>query len=154
MSRAFVKESDGDAGEELPELSVSPHRNLVTPAGLAQIEATLRRLEVELSTARAASDRATMARVERDLRYWSRRRSTAEVVPAVASPGTVRFGSTVELGTSAGERARFTIVGEDESDPAQGRISYVSPLAEGLIGALVGDEVPFRQNTATIISIE
>jgi len=154
LSRAFVKESDGDAGEELPELAVSPHRNLVTPAGLAQIEATLRRLEAELSTARAAPDRATMARVERDLRYWSRRRSTAEVVPAVARPGTVRFGSTVELGTPAGERARFTIVGEDESDPAQGRISYVSPLAEGLIGALVGDEVPFRQNTATIISIE
>jgi transcription elongation GreA/GreB family factor len=154
LSRAFVKESDGEAGEELPELAVSPHRNLVTPAGLAQIEATLRRLEAELSTARAAPDRATMARVERDLRYWSRRRSTAEVVPAAARPGTVRFGSTVELETKAGERARFTIVGEDESDPAQGRISYVSPLAEGLIGALVGDEVPFRRKTAKIMSIE
>ena len=154
MSRAFVKESDGGAGEELPELAVSPHRNLVTPAGLAHIEATLRRLEAELSTARAAPYRATAARVERDMRYWRRRRSTAEVVPAVARTRTVRFGSTVELETRAGERARFTIVGEDESDPAQGRISYVSPLAEGLIGALVGDEVPFRQDMAKIVSIE
>jgi transcription elongation GreA/GreB family factor len=154
LSRAFVKESDGDAGEELPEFAVSPHRNLVTPAGLAHIEATLRRLEAELSTARAPPDRATTARVERDLRYWSSRRSTAEVVQAVARPGTVRFGSTVELATAAGERVRFTIVGEDESDPAQGRISYVSPLAEGLIGALVGDEVPFRRKTAKIMSIE
>ena len=66
----------------------------------------------------------------------------------------MRFGSTVELETGAGERARFTIVGEDESDPAQGRISYVSPIAEGLIGAQVGDEVPFRRDTASIVSIE
>ena len=97
MSRAFVKESDGGAGDELPELAISPHRNLVTPAGLAHIDGTVRRLEAELSTARAAPDRCTAARVERDLRYWSSRRSTAEVVRAVACPGTVRFGSTVEL---------------------------------------------------------
>ena len=38
MSRAFVKESD-DAGEPLPELTVSPHPNFVTPEGLAQITA-------------------------------------------------------------------------------------------------------------------
>jgi hypothetical protein len=43
MSRAFVKESDGEDGEALPELQVSPHRNLVTPSGLQQIEATVGR---------------------------------------------------------------------------------------------------------------
>ena len=40
MSRAFVKEPDGeDALEELPERPVSLHPNLVTAQGLAQIEA-------------------------------------------------------------------------------------------------------------------
>jgi transcription elongation GreA/GreB family factor len=154
LSRAFVKESDGGAGEELPELAISPHRNLVTPAGFAHIDGTLRRLEAELSTARAAPDRATTARVERDLRYWSSRRSTAEVVDPVALPETVRFGCTVELQSAAGERIRFKIVGEDESDPAQGRISYVSPLAAAMIGAAAGDEVEFRGGMATIASIE
>jgi transcription elongation GreA/GreB family factor len=153
LSRAFVKESDGGAGEELPELAISRHRNLVTPAGLAHIDATLRRLEAELSTARAVDDRETTARLERDLRYWSSRRSTAEVVDPVARPETVRFGCTVELQSAAGERIRFKIVGEDESDPAQGRISYVSPLAASMIGSAVSDEIEFRGGLASIVSI-
>jgi transcription elongation GreA/GreB family factor len=65
----------------------------------------------------------------------------------------VRFGCTVELHTAAGERIRFTIVGEDESDPGHGRISYVSPLAIGMIGAAAGDEVEFRGGVASIASI-
>ena len=53
MSRAFVKESDGADGEEPAELQVSPHRNLVTPDGLALIEAAVERLRAELSAARS-----------------------------------------------------------------------------------------------------
>jgi transcription elongation GreA/GreB family factor len=154
LSRAFVKEMDGEGSEDIPELAISPHRNLVTRAGLAHIDETLSRLDGELSAARALEDRSTVARVERDLRYWTSRRSTAEVVDAVASPGTVRFGCTVELQTGAGERIRFKIVGEDESNPGQGRISYVSPLAVTMIGAAVGDEVEFRRGVASIASIE
>jgi transcription elongation GreA/GreB family factor len=104
--------------------------------------------------ARAAADRATVARVERDLRYWSSRRSTAEVVDPVVHPETVRFGCTVELQTADGSRIRFKIVGEDESDPAHGRISYVSPLAAAMIGAAVGDEIEFRGGMAEITLIE
>ncbi len=81
MSRAFVKELDGEGGEDLPELAVSPHRNLVTPSGLAQIERTLHRLEGELVDARAADDKPLAARIERDLRYFRQRKATAEVVP-------------------------------------------------------------------------
>jgi transcription elongation GreA/GreB family factor len=154
LSRAFVKEMDGDGSEDIPELAISPHRNLVTPAGLTHIDETLRRLDGELATSRAAEDRATVARVERDLRYWSSRRSTAEVVGPVARPETVRFGCSVELQTGTGERIRFTIVGEDESNPGQGRISYVSPLAAAMIGAAVGDEVEFRGGGASIASID
>ena len=84
MSRAFVKETDGAEGQELPELQVSPHRNLVTPAGRSQIEATVERLQAALSAARAAEDRAGVARIQRDLRYWSGRQRTAEVVAAPA----------------------------------------------------------------------
>jgi transcription elongation GreA/GreB family factor len=154
LSRAFVKEMDGEGNEDIPELAISPHRNLVTPEGLAHIDETLRRLDGELATARTLEDRATVARVERDLRYWSSRRSTAEVVDPVACPETVRFGCTVELQTGAGERIRFKIVGEDESNPGQGRISYVAPLAVTMLGAAVGDEVEFRGGVASIASIE
>jgi hypothetical protein len=63
MSRAFVKESEDAASElDLPERSVSPHRNLVTPAGLEQIEAEVRRSGEELSTVRPADYAQPMTR--------------------------------------------------------------------------------------------
>jgi transcription elongation GreA/GreB family factor len=154
MSRAFVKELDGEAGEELPELALSPHRNLVTPSGLAQIERTLDRLESELLDARAADDKPLLARIERDLRYFRQRKATAEVVSPAGPTGKVRFGSLVRLATDAGERVEFRIVGEDESNPSGGRISYVSPLAVLLIGGTVGDRVPFRDTEAEITGVE
>lgn len=154
MSRAFVKEGEGNELDALPELVVSPHRNFVTPEGLALIEATLVRLASELSTARAAGDRRAIARAERDLRYWRQRRISAELVEPEVSPQVVRFGSRVQLVTPDGERASFRIVGEDEADPKRGLVSYVSPLAEELLGAAAGDEVRFRDGTAEIESID
>ena len=74
MSRAFVKESDGlEAEQNLPELRISEHRNLVTARGLELIEAEVRRLEAALGDARAAEDGAAIARLARDLRYWTAR---------------------------------------------------------------------------------
>jgi transcription elongation GreA/GreB family factor len=153
MSRAFVKEADGTEFDELPELVVSPHRNLVTPEGLALIEATLSRLEARLAAARAATEREAVARAERDLRYWRQRRVSAELVPRDEATELVRFGCTVELVTDRGERVGFRIVGEDEADPGHGLISWVSPLAEELLGCSVGDEVRFRGGTAEIAAI-
>ncbi len=154
MSRAFVKELDGTAGEDLPELALSPHRNLMTSSGLAQVEGTVHRLERELADARAADDKPLVARVERDLRYFRQRRATAEVVPVSAATDMVRFGSCVSLETGGGQSVKFRIVGEDESDPTGGRISYVSPLARSLLGCAVGDRVPFRESEAEIVGIE
>ena len=153
MSRAFVKESDGDDDEELPELHVSPHRNLVTPAGLRQIEARVESLQADMAVARAATDRPSMRRIQRDLRYWTERQRTAEVVAPPTASGTVRFGSSVELEKRDGERVEYQIVGEDEADPAQGRISYVSPIARLLIGATVGDIVALADGEAGILRI-
>jgi transcription elongation GreA/GreB family factor len=153
MSRAFVKESDGAEGQDLPELLVSPHRNLVTPSGLRQIEATVERLQAALSAARSAEDRAGVARIQRDLRYWSARQRTAEVVASPVSIGKVRFGSSVALQKRDGEGIRYQIVGEDEADPASGKISYVSPIARLLIGAAVGDVVTLADSEAEILEI-
>lgn len=154
MSRAFVKELDGAEGDEPPELTISLHRNLVTPEGLVAIDAHLRHLDAEHAAARATDDRAAVARVERDLRYWSSRRASAEVVEPQRHTGVVRFGARVELRTESGATLRFRIVGEDESDPAGGLISWVSPLAELLLGSALGEEVPFRGGRAEIVAID
>jgi transcription elongation GreA/GreB family factor len=153
MSRAFVKEGDGADGEPLAELRVSPHRNLVTADGLAQIEAHVDRLRGELSAARAAEDRAAIQRIQRDLRYWSERQRTAELVPPAPSGGKARFGSTVSLRKPDGRRVAYRIVGEDEADPAQGRISYVSPLARRLIGSALDDDIELPEGSAVVVEI-
>lgn len=153
MSRAFVKETDGAEGQELPELQVSPHRNLVTTPGLRQIEATVEGLQADLSAARAAEDRATIARIQRDLRYWIERQRTAELVPPLPPTGRARFGSTVALAKSDETLVEYQIVGEDEADPANGRISYVSPIARKLLGAAEGDAVTLADGEAEVVGI-
>ena len=153
MSRAFVKESD-DAGEPLPELAVSPHPNFVTPAGLKQIEARVAALEAELLAAKAGSDKALVARIRRDQRYWSQRRGSARVVePARGAPDAARFGTTVTLRLATGTNRSFKIVGEDEADPARGLVSWVSPLGRALTGQAIGDEVAVAGQPAEVVGL-
>jgi transcription elongation GreA/GreB family factor len=153
MSRAFVKEND-DAGEPLPELSVSPHPNFVTPAGLALIEQRVTVLEGEQRAARAADDKPLLARVQRDLRYWLKRRASARLVPAATAPiDTVRFGVSVTLRFADDSQRTFRIVGEDEADPARGLVSWAAPLGRALTGKGVGDEAEVLGRTAEIIAL-
>jgi transcription elongation GreA/GreB family factor len=160
LSRAFVRESDADPGS-LPERPVSAHPNFVTPRGLALIEAQVRELEAQVreleaqrQAARVGDDAALRARVERDLRYWSTRRASARVVPAAAATDRVRFGMRVTLRLSTGVSQAFRLVGEDEADAAEGRVSWVAPFAQSLLGREVGESVPFQGGDAEIVSIE
>lgn len=154
MSRAFIKDLDDVDNEALPELVVSPHRNFVTAEGLELIEARLRELHAELARARESDDKSALARLERDLRYWSQRRASAEVIERPADTDSVRFGCWVVLREASGSTSRFRVVGEDESDPGKGLISYVSPLAKFLLGRAVGDMVEFKGSEAEIVAIE
>ena len=154
MSRAFVKEPDGLAAfDELPERLVSEHPNLVTEEGLAQIEAEVARLSRAYADAQAAGDRAALNVAARDLRYWTARRASAELVPASTRTADVRFGSRVTIERSDGRRQTYRIVGEDEADPASGTLSYVSPLARALIGKSPGDTVKMGPGEIEIIAI-
>lgn len=141
MSRAFVKEDAGEGLEDLPDKPVSEHRNLVTAEGLAAIDAEVASLTAAYAAAQASADRAALQRVARDLRYWSQRQQSAEVMPEPVDTGAVQFGSRVTLLRADGRRVTYRIVGEDEADPAKGTISYVSPLARALFGKVEGDSV-------------
>ncbi|MDP3895934.1 MAG: transcription elongation factor GreA [Mesorhizobium sp.] len=139
MSSAFTKEDDAGALQDIGERPVSPHRNLVTPEGLAAIDAELARLRPELGAAEAAEDREKIALLSRDLRYWTARRESAEVSVPEPDVDVVRFGMTVTLEGEDGGRKVWRIVGEDEADAAHGTISHVSPMAVALFGRRVGD---------------
>ena len=152
MSRAFVKDLE-DTVEELPDRPISPHPNLVTAEGLARIETEVARLQQEHAAAHAANDRAALTRVARDLRYWTARRASAQIVPAPNDRSEVHFGATVTIVRDDGRRQTFRIVGEDEADPAHGTISYVSPVAHALMGKEVGEVVRAGTSDAEIVAI-
>ncbi|UVK38175.1 transcription elongation factor GreA [Mesorhizobium sp. AR10] len=140
MSRAFTREEDSEnAIAGIGERPVSPHRNLVTEHGLAQIESELAELRDELAKAEKRADRERIALISRDLRYWTARRESAEL--SVPEPGSdlVRFGMGVTLEGDDDRKVHWKIVGEDEADPAKGSISHVSPMAVALFGKKVGE---------------
>ena len=134
MSRAFVKESAESAPP--PERMVEEGPNLVTAEGLAQIEAHVSRIEAALKTEANPLLRETL---ERDLRYWSVKKASAELVPP-PSGEDVAFGSRVTI-SRKNRRQVFRIVGVDEADPAKGLISFRSPLAAAILGARAGEIV-------------
>jgi len=142
MSRAFTRESDNDdALADIGERPVSPHRNLVTATGLAAIEAELADLRTRLAVAEQEADRAAIASLSRDLRYWRARRESAELSVPEPMSEVVRFGMEATLESAEGKRVSWRIVGEDEADAKLGMISHVSPMARALFGKGVGDTV-------------
>lgn len=153
MSRAFVKEQDNAGVEELPDRLISEHPNLVTPAGLQQIEAEVARLDTEHAQAQVAEDREHTAATARDLRYWSSRLASAELVARPADAAHVHFGSTITIERGDGRRQTFRIVGEDEAEPAKGTIPYVSPLARALSGKAVGDVVKVGADEVEVLEV-
>jgi transcription elongation GreA/GreB family factor len=154
MSSAFTKEQEDDnPREDLPDRPVSPHRNLVTPEGLRQIDEVLTRLHGEIERATAADDRHALALAQRDLRYWTARRASAELIRPISDHSHVRFGHRVVVELEGGERRVFRLVGEDEGDPAKGLIPHVAPLAQALMGKVVGDKAEVVHHSAKIVEI-
>jgi transcription elongation GreA/GreB family factor len=151
MSREFVNEDK--AVEDLPDRPVSTHPNYVTEKGLALIDAALEKARREHAEAQASGDRAGLAKAGRELRYWSARRASAQLVEAKPNVDSVQFGSTVTIDRDDGREQTFKIVGEDEADPSQGTISHVSPLAVSLLGRKVGDVVRAGRDDAEIVAI-
>ena len=156
MSRAFVRENDGGAEvpEDVPERPVSSHANFVTARGLQQIESRIHELEAAREAPKRSEDKDALGRVDRDLRYWQQRKATAKLVEPETEPVKARFGVRVTLQYEDGTERSYTLVGEDEADPAQGLISWISPIAQALLGASVGDEVTLQGQRAEITKLD
>ncbi len=150
MNRAFVKDGNEDRpGEDLPERPISDAPNYVTPEGLRSLREkveTLAREHADLREAAEDADKLRLAVNERDLRYFQARLESATVVDVANEPqGEVHFGATVKTEDEDGKVVRFTIVGEDEADVTNGKISWVSPLANALIGSRASDTVTWNR---------
>ena len=151
MSRGFVKEDDLEhAGTDLPERPLSTHPNYVTPLGLHQLQQQVSELEQKRQQFAPRKEdpviNQQLAVVERDLRYFQARLESAVLVdPAKQDGDSVLFGVCVTVEDENGDTHEFRIVGEDEADIAQNKVSWVSPLARALLGHRIGDSVNWQR---------
>ncbi|KWV52165.1 transcription elongation factor [Bradyrhizobium macuxiense] len=159
MSVAFTKEDSAETASEtlLPDRPISPHPNLVTATGLKALEAQLKEAQDAYEISQGIDDvnerRRQGALPLRDARYFAARIRTAQVVPEPTTSDTVGFGSTVTFSRDDGRMQTYRIVGEDEADPKQGMISFVSPIARQLMGKSVGDAIEVSGQEIEVVAI-
>jgi transcription elongation GreA/GreB family factor len=153
MSRAFVKEND-EKPDEILTRPISARPNFVTPEGLKQIESALARYEAAHTAAIHKENRTAIELTAREVSYWSNRKNTAIVVSEASGGGQVQFGASVTVRRHDGRVQKLRIVGEDEADPSAGTISYVSPLAQAVMGKSVGDQVQIAGAESEILTID
>lgn len=165
MSKAFVKESDEDDDLEAGTPPIPPGtKNYMTPEGHRRLKDELLHLiDVErpevvkvVSWAASNGDRSEngdylygkrrLREIDRRIRFLTKRLDKAEVVDPSVHQGSdqVFFGATVTYENQVGDEHTVTIVGIDELDPLNGRISWISPVARALTKAREGDSVTLR----------
>jgi transcription elongation factor GreB len=168
LNKAFVKEDQGDDGDEelAPALRLPPgSKNYMTRRGYealrAELEQLVRRERPKLvetvAWAAGNGDRSEngdyiygkkrLREIDRRIRFLIKRIENADVVDPERQQGLeqVFFGATVSFCDLASEEAQtLQIVGVDEADAAHGRISWISPLARAVLKARVGEVVRFQ----------
>ena len=159
MSVAFTKEESAETAAEtlLPDRPISSHLNLVTAQGFVALERQLQEAKNAYEAAQKTEDVNERRRLSaiplRDVRYFAERVRTAQIIAEPDSTDVVAFCSTVTFSRADGREQTYRIVGEDEADPKQGSISYVSPVARAIMGKAVGDVVTAGNQDIEIIAI-
>lgn len=97
--------------------------------------------------------------IDRRLHFLQKRMESAEVIdPKTLKSDAVVFGATVTIENEDGESKTYQIVGADEFDIKENKISWKSPLAKALLGKKVDDEVkvlkPAGEEFVTITEIK
>jgi transcription elongation factor GreB len=145
--------------------------NYLTPDGAKKLSDELRQLNNverpkvvrEVADAAAQGDRSENAEyiygkkrlreIDRRIRSLTQRLESAVVVKPKAQPGpadVVRFGAQVEIEDENGQRRTYLLLGPEESDPDNGRLSFKSPLGQSLMKRRVGDVVVVRRPAGDI----
>jgi len=165
MNKAFVTESeDADEDEDAPEARLpAGTKNYMTRRGHAALRVEFEHLvKVErpeivqvVSWAAGNGDRSEngdyiygkkrLREIDRRIRFLSKRLETAVVVDPAEQQARdqVFFAATVTVCDAEGSEVTYQIVGIDEANATEGRISWISPLARALLKAREGDTVRF-----------
>jgi transcription elongation factor GreB len=138
-------------------------KNYITPGGYRRLQEELARLwkqerpALVTTVAWAASNgdrsengdyiygKRKLREIDKRIRYISKTLDKSTVVDnSGKTHQRVHFGATVTVGYESGEEREVTIVGVDELDSGDARVSWRSPLARALLTAKVGDTVTLR----------
>jgi transcription elongation factor GreB len=164
MSKAFTKEQEEPQEDELDDAPAVPSgKNYITPHGHNRLESELKRLLDEdrpevvriVSWAASNGDRSEngdylygkkkLREIDRRIRFLTKRLDSAVVVDPLKQQGKrALFGATLKVSDEAGLTKTYAIVGVDETDAAQGRVSWISPMGKALLQSQAGDLVTLR----------
>ncbi|WP_018610309.1 transcription elongation factor GreB [Uliginosibacterium gangwonense] len=165
MNKAFVKDDDAEDDDDQVQAPAIPAgtKYYITRRGFLVLKEELDRLvRVErpevvsvVSWAASNGDRSEngdyiygkrrLREIDRRIRFLIKRLESATVVDPKDQENLeqVFFGATVTVCDIEGEEASYQIVGVDEANASEGRISWISPLAKALFKARLGDTVRF-----------
>ena len=164
MSKAFTKETDNADDDDIDLSPPLPPggKNYITPQGYARLRSEWtdlmeRERPAMVETVHWAArngDRSEngdylygkkrLREIDRRIRFLTKRLEIAAVVDPSVHQGSeqIFFGATITYIDDTGEQRTVTILGTDEAESTQGQVSWVSPVAQALLKARVGDEVP------------
>jgi transcription elongation factor GreB len=179
MSKAFTKENDDDDTDDLlPDIEPTATINYVTPQGFAALQNELRSLMREerpkvveiVRWAASNGDRSEngdyiygkkrLREIDRRARYLTKTLENSKVVDPEGQKNLAKifFGATVTYSGSNQNQKTLKIVGIDEADINQGKISWTSPVAKALMKLEVGDiakvKTPSGEQILKILAIK
>jgi len=158
MSRGFVKEDDQEEVPIVPQRAFLPEgvTNFVTRAGMDQLLGEKQTLMLEKDSLTGTSEhekRITLNYINAKLQLLNNRIAEARIVDLKEQPQKeIRFGASVTLKTEVSVKTQvFQIVGVDEANIAQGKISFISPFAKALINKKVGNKITLKRDKVDIV---
>ena len=153
VSKAFTRESHETNAEEIPSVrfQLPPGaKNYITREGADRLRQSLNELLEKRRVGANIGNNADLEAKTEQRRIESAIRKLQSILDSVivAEPPTdsdkVGFGASVHIRYQHEEEETYQIVGSDEAEPGQGRISAISPLAQALMNSKVGDTVRFK----------
>jgi transcription elongation factor GreB len=166
MSKAFTR--DENEGPDIPDLVPTPSilapgtKNYITPEGAQKLRDELKRL-VEITRPELAREKddpdakRQLARLDQRIMQLEESLQSAEIVSPPGDRNVVRFGASVTVRASDKTETTYRIVGVDETDVENDRVSWMSPIAKALLNRRRGEQIRFKfpsgEETLEIIKI-
>lgn len=165
MSRGFVKEDDQEEVPLVPPRADLPigTENFVTQNGLDSLleekEILLREQET-LDASQEKEYRISFNHINAKLQLLNERINSAKIIDPTKLPqDEIHIGAKVTFKNTANNSTQtFQVVGVDEANISQKKISFITPLAKALMHKKVGENAVLnlgeKKNTFEILQIE